>query len=486
MHHTVRTYDVTTLFFQVCVQNISIDMIDRRFVPDNISVHPIFHKALFWSILLRMTGRVQPFHDWHQLRLTEGVLLHDGPPPPVSLPSSQSDVSSFLNFLALTCMDPKGIPHSTTSWTSNQFASSIPRHCRHATTLASFVRFLFDALPATIKDLLVIASQAASNSSSDPSQISATLPEDNTRERARLLIQQLMNKPLPTDDRKGTEFISRQVVLDLEEVWDLLFGPPTVVHPGYGGMQGFRLLAAGSNGDHLSPTALFKSMVTVLQSNWSNSELALLGLRRGVTSPNVFVTLNGRPFTIEDAEHFACSALYHAVACTLPNRHCCVPSPASPHCHPIPLFGRTGFFGPLGHSLLQIAVQSVDAWQAYTPGNDSLDNVFFLREEDAINASLNALSELRCNQNACSLYAIVDGSGDVFDDDSEDSYAPINLFAAGSGHSHSQSCSGSDTDSEYLPEAVASRRGKGRVRPPEQGPSSTGLILRSQRRKIVL
>jgi hypothetical protein len=111
----------------------------------------------------------------------------------------------------------------------------------------------------------------------------------------------------------------------------------------------------------------------------------------------------------------------------------------------------------LGHSLLQIAVQSVDAWQAYTPGNDSLDNVFLLHEEDAINASLDALSELRCNQNACSLYAIVDGSGDVFDDDSEDSYAPINLFAAGSGHSHSQSCSGSDTDSEYLPEAVTSR-----------------------------
>jgi hypothetical protein len=71
----------------VCVQNISIDMIDRRFVPDNISVHPIFHKALFWSILLRMTGRVQPFHDWHQLCLTEGVLLHDGPRSSPSLSS---------------------------------------------------------------------------------------------------------------------------------------------------------------------------------------------------------------------------------------------------------------------------------------------------------------------------------------------------------------------------------------------------------------
>jgi hypothetical protein len=424
-----------------------------------------------------MTGRVQPFHDWHQWHLKERAKSHDGTPSPVTLPASTTDVESFLDFVASTCTDCFGRPHATTGWTSKQFASSIPRHCRHASTLPNFVRSVFLSLSGTVTDLLATASKAANKVASDISRNAGTTDEDeDTREHARLSIKSLIDKPLPTDDRKGTDFISRQVVLDLEEVWDLLFGPPRMVRPGYGGMQGLRLLAPdpSSDADDPSPTTRCTAMVTAIETTWSEADLSMMGLERRAGGSGVFVRLNGRPFTMEDAEHPACGALYHGVALTLPNRHCCVPSPSSPHCHPIPLFGRPGYLGSLGEKLFTISSDAVRAWRESTSHEESLPDVFLLRDDVAIKAAPDSSPEPRCNDFS---------SLSVFGEDSEqdvciegdDDYPPgndvpsisfagivplnqLNVGPAGNGGSKSLfDCNTQDdlgmnlSDSDYLP-----------------------------------
>jgi hypothetical protein len=413
MHHTVRTYDVTTLFFQVCLQNAYTDTISRCFNPNDPSIRSIFEDSLVGSILLRITGRVQPFHAWHEFRLKMGGTLPQGTIPPVTLPSKK-DIPSFLDFVTRSCTDHIGHPRTMAGWTSKQFASSIPRYCRHPTTFTIFVHVVRDSLSNTIDDLLAIASKAT-KAMSQSSRNSPTFDEEDTRESARLSIKSLIEKSLPTDDRKGTNFISRQIVLDLEEVWDLLFGCPRLVQPGYGGTQGFSLLSPSAGSHDQTITGRAKEMLAEIDKSWTTADLSMMGLEKRDGCSGVFVRLNGRPFTMEDAEHPACGALYHSVSLTLPNRYCSIPSPSVSHCHPIPLYGTKTFFGPLGDTLMTIALDSVNAWKEYAPATECLPEVFLLRDEMAIQTALDASPELRLS--SLSLYDSDSSSADERDDD---------------------------------------------------------------------
>jgi hypothetical protein len=280
-------------------------------------------------------------------------------------------------------------------WTSKQFASSIPIYCRKGQTFPTFVRAVLSSLSPTVSVLVATASKARISFASDfATNVSAMALED-TRETARICIKSLISDPLPTDDRKGTDFISRQVVLDLEEVWDLLFGPPLVVNPGYGGNQGFSVLSPASQSDDVSPTAWSKAILHEIENSWTPSELRIMGLYKAEGKNGVFVKLNGRRFTMEDAEHPACGALYHPIALTLPNRSCCVPAPASAHCHPIPLYADSSFFGALGCQLFSIANDAIAAWHNYVPQIVSLPKVFLLRDEVEIMASLDSCPNLQ-------------------------------------------------------------------------------------------
>jgi hypothetical protein len=402
MHHPVRTYDVTTLFFQACMQNANVRL-DRHFSPADVGAPAMLEKALLASILLRLTGRVQAFCEWYTWHLSHS------PSPgcahsPIHLPSVD-EMPSFLKFLKFSCMDASGYCSSMACWTSMQFACSIPGQCRNARSFIVFVNAMLHSLPMTVTNLLSTASMAASQGA----PVSPALGD--TRETARCFIKSLIIGPLPTDDRSGINFISRQVVLDLEEVWDLPFGPPLVVNPGFGGKQGFRLLARSSDtssGHDPSPTACANLLYSAIVDRWSAVDLSLLGLQKSVVDGHVSVIYNSRPFTLEDTEHLACGGLYSPVAMTLPNRHCSVPKPASPHCHPIPRFADDGVLGPISHAeLRRIALSAVNAWHGTLTVNPvALADVFVLRDDVSIKCALDAGPTLASQTESVSIFPI--------------------------------------------------------------------------------
>jgi hypothetical protein len=96
---------------------------------------------------------------------------------------------------------------------------------------------------------------------------------------------------------------------------------------------------------------------------------------------------------MEDAEHAACSALYSAVANTLPNRYCSVPSPGSPHCHPHQLFSGDRCLSHRYVTLTTIAHAARKKWVLHGM-TGILPSVFSFLDETKINAALDRFPEL--------------------------------------------------------------------------------------------
>jgi hypothetical protein len=394
MHHPIRTYDVCTLFYQFCMINVNGRDIPRLFDPADKTVLSLFGKALLGSIVLRTTGRVQPFYDWHVWRQNVPLSSSSDTFPPVTLPS-ECDMDSFLDFVTRSCTDRQGHPGPMTGWTSMQFASSIPTACRHSGSFIQFASSVLMHLPSTITELLVISGEVSSQSVLSTKASLATV-SSCPRERARFCIKSLIDGGLSSSDREGTHFISRQVLLDLEELWDLPFGPPSIVRPGYGGGQGLRLLKRqhGSTGTPPTDTVLSCHFFSYMENRSSADELVMMGLERSVSgNDGIFVTFNGRRCTMEDAEHAACSALYSAVANTLPNRYCSAPSPGSPHCHPHQFFSGHRCLSDRYATLATIAEAAREKW-LLRGTNGVLPSIFLFLDETNIKAALDGFPDL--------------------------------------------------------------------------------------------
>jgi hypothetical protein len=131
-----------------------------------------------------------------------------------------------------------------------------------------------------------------------------------------------------------------------------------------------------------------------MENRSSADELVMMGLERSVSgNDGIFVTFNGRHCTMEDAEHAACSALYSAVANTLPNRYCSAPSPGSPHCHPHQFFSGHRCLSDRYATLATIAEAAREKW-LLRGTNGVLPSIFLFLDETNIKAALDGFPDL--------------------------------------------------------------------------------------------
>jgi hypothetical protein len=98
------------------------------------------------------------------------------------------------------------------------------------------------------------------------------------------------------------KFIAHVVVSDLEEVYDLPFGTPRKIYPGFGGQRGLQLLQS----DHKDnctlerATEIYNAFILI-----DDYKLKYMGLFRDADK-SIRVILNGRLLTINDCENLAC------------------------------------------------------------------------------------------------------------------------------------------------------------------------------------
>ena len=298
--HPIRTYDVMALFFRGCA--IKEGLIDDKQPFERIHGGAINDDIFFMAVLNRLTGRPGVYCDFRRHRNELGK----SPLPLIS------EVDEFLEYAS-----------QNDRWRqlfSTQHFGALPADIiRHWSVFSGVVGDLAE----TCGEILVQIENGIRREKC-VSKLAQYL-EDVT-ERNRLHLQSRSQCPAKY------AFVAHQVICDLEEVFAMPFGPVDAesIVVGTGGVQGLKacrdiLATAVPSGvnreDTAEPIERLQAMLLAFlggKSTRSFEMRKMLGC--GLDSEGtVCVALNGRPFGLQDVEHFLCK-LYIGITKTFSSR----------------------------------------------------------------------------------------------------------------------------------------------------------------------
>ena len=282
--------------------------------------------ALFKSVLLRFTGRLNSFWQYSQVAKKDSML------PGIT------EIEGFLAFMRST-LGGKGTVKRIPRWISEQHSHSIPKETKIYTGFEYFITGVAEGLGEVTDKMLEV-----------------TVGEFTRRKNALILLTDLLLECSQADDNNKLDFMAHQVLSDVEEIFDEPFGKVTAhsVHAGSGAEQGYKMMRnvketeAPSNLKHA-----LQLIVDYMEKIASKRDLDLTGYYRTAGGGNVVRNkMNGRPFNATDAEHFLCK-LWVIAKYTLPAyRISRQPMATKPHCHPVNLRGREYEADPLLNTIM--------------------------------------------------------------------------------------------------------------------------------------
>ena len=271
--------------------------------------------AIFAATCLRCTGRVARFAAYQQWAgNVDGSFL----------PKGGKDTDQFLAYVALT-MDPKSATRPMTQWLSGQHVESIPWHLRK--DFGNFNHFM-TKMHATLS--LHTANIIRASREQDT--------ERGTRAAARHELTTAITHWLGNDSKGNVDFISQQVLADVEGLFGHLFGNvlATDVVGGHAGKLGYLMLVwRKDKSERMTFHAILDAIVeqvhdgTLANDDW----LEIGGYKR--KGDKVVNMVNGLLFTAIDAEHWLCKGWIVIKKTFNHYRNSKYPTPLEPHYHPI-------------------------------------------------------------------------------------------------------------------------------------------------------
>ena len=279
----------------------------------------ILGDALFAITTVRFTGHVSRFALYSSYeKNTKGEFL----------PKGDENLEMFINFVKLTTKkNPnKKSVQSMSPWLSRQHVESIPKHIRksHA-CFASFLRKLATKKQQLVQTLI---------------QILRTKDKENNESRHAAIqeIKSLLKTCCGNTLTGNIEFMTHQIVADLENIFGLLFGKVTAasVMGGHAGLLGYTAIVwQQSSKEKQSFATILENIVDrVNHGTVTREELAIAGYYRD-RHGKVRNTVNGLLFSPTDAEHWLCKGWILVKKTFNHYRNSRYPKPLEPHLHPI-------------------------------------------------------------------------------------------------------------------------------------------------------
>ena len=268
-------------------------------------------ELIFNSMLLRLTGRPEPWSQYHEHS-------HPGQKPSLVSFSERQQAMRFLNSTCGGTWDDK-----MTSWMSDQMKDSLPK-----TAIAcpkSFSDFMEVFGNCIVQDNLF-------DKMSD-------LAMEQGRNAAVICLSKIIDYAVGQSNNQGeykSTFIAEQVIRDLEEVINEPFGEVVETNYGWGSTSGSKCIIVDSSGDskrkkRITKHQICKEVVRYMKEKAGNDLLEVMCYGRD--SKGVFDLQNGRYFNLVDAEHFLCKA-YLASGYARGTRSYNSHHLARPFCHP--------------------------------------------------------------------------------------------------------------------------------------------------------
>jgi hypothetical protein len=299
----------------------SLSLSEGKVLDPGLMVGDELSDLIATSILLRLTGRVDMWHQYQLSLRTSGSKTDIDGTISDSLICGTDSITAFFRFVLSTLT--KGNPACSIShWISDQFASSLPTAVKE-----SYSRFRQFALGVLAGIPLLVHQLTGLISSPQPS-----------RTEAVSLIDQVLSVNWGgerlDETRRHRLFFAHMITADIEEIYSLPFGNASETHYGYGGMQGFQVMhstaaRASTRTDYtedIMPTPrskrkrylhrkgdtvvsdLIMTFLRFLQIQ-SDGELSMMGLKRKVmigVPDQLVVSYNERVVGFVDIEHMAC------------------------------------------------------------------------------------------------------------------------------------------------------------------------------------
>ena len=183
----------------------------------------------------------------------------------------------------------------------------------------------------------------------------------DARNKAVILVKEIVDRTLEEEDQKRTLLFAGQVISDFEEFWDQPFGSVHSVNPGCGASW---FLGAYRRGLPLSEkkpevttdTMICERIVRVLHER-STLELDCLGFYKDTNDGSVRSKLNKRLITENDGEHMCCKGMIRITQTFPAYRISRRISPAQPYFHPV-------WYDPgWPNEVEEIAKEAIDAYK---------------------------------------------------------------------------------------------------------------------------
>ena len=279
----------------------------------------ILGDALFAITALRFTGRVSRFALYSSFKNNTKKEF---------LPKGDENLETFIQFVKSTTKknpNKKSI-QSMSPWLSRQHVESIPKHIRksHA-CYASFLRKMATNKKKIVQTLIQIL----------PTEKNANI---ESRHAAIQEIKSFLEACCGNTLTGNIEFMTHQIVADLENIFGLLFGEVTAasVQGGHAGLLGYTAIVWRQNGKEKQSFAaiLDKIVHRVNDGTLGNKELAIAGFHRDKNG-KVRNIVNGLLFSPTDAEHWLCKGWIMVKKTFNHYRNSRYPKPLEPHLHPI-------------------------------------------------------------------------------------------------------------------------------------------------------